>query len=441
MNYKNKYLKYKTKYFNLSQKGGNNIPNKHENNSWFYMPIILYPFEDIIVNFPVSINKNINEINEETKICGTLDENIKKLKKYYSENNIELFDRRNLLKLKDIKFIDIPKYKYLDNFSQLKILEDCGIKNNIDNIIKILIEKNIGEKYIFDIKDYKEIEISNFFKENEKKIIKIQNINKKLYEASNIKDQDEKDKTYKIYNDVEVIMREATDNNDVVLIYFGFRDDIDFNLFFNLNRNHSGMILYFIDKDSRWYDDKLGYYINIINELAKSHNKYAFYGMSMGGYASIIASLYFPGKSCIVISSTPQTINFKNMQNLIVDCPRTSVANNIVHKLDLISINIPKLLEEKVGYTTKIYTLVGKSECNDNKRFLDLFHIGIIMNFPNVSSIVYDIPTHKLGNYLNIATIISTISLEKNFDLLFNDQNKGNTLLFNSIKFRPKPIL
>jgi hypothetical protein len=73
-----------------------------------------------------------------------------------------------------------------------------------------------GGNYIKD-------EIINFFNESETKIIKIQNINKKLYDASNIKGLDEKDKTYKINNDVDVIMREATDDNDVVLIYFGFR--------------------------------------------------------------------------------------------------------------------------------------------------------------------------------------------------------------------------
>lgn len=289
-----------------------------------------------------------------------------------------------------------------------------------------------GGNYIKD-------EIINFFNESEKKIIKIQNINKKLYDASNIKGLDEKDKTYKINNDADVIMREATDDNDVVLIYFGFRDDFDFNLFFNLNRNHSGMILYFIDHDNRWYDDKLGFYINIINKYTESKNKYAFYGMSMGGYASIITSLYFPKKSCIVISSTPQTVNFKTIKNLIIDCPRPSVANNIVHNLDLIAINIPKLLQEKAGYTTKIYTLVGKSECKDNKRFLDLFHVGMIMNFPNVSSIVYDIASHKLGEYLIVGTIISTISL--NFDLLFDNQINGNKLLFDNIKYRPKPII
>jgi hypothetical protein len=231
-------------------------------------------------------------------------------------------------------------------------------------------------------------------------------------------------------------MREATDDNEFVLIYFGFRDDLNFNLFFNLNRNHSGMILYFIDRDTRWYDDKMGFYINIINKYAESKDNYVFYGMSMGGYASIIASLYFPTKKCVVISSTPQTFNFKTMQNLIIDCPRQLVADTIVHKLDLITINIPKLLQEKAGYTTKIYTFVGKSECKDIRRHLDLFHIGMIMNFPNVSSIVYDIASHKLGEYLNVANIISTISSKKNFDVLFENQINGNKLLFNNINYR-----
>ena len=40
---------------------------------------------------------------------------------------------------------------------------------------------------------------------------------------------------------------------------------------------------------------------------------------------------------------------------------------------------------------------------------------------------------------LIVGTIISTISL--NFDLLFDNQINGNKLLFDNIKYRPKPII
>ena len=177
----------------------------------------------------------------------------------------------------------------------------------------------------------------------------------------------------------------------------------------------------------------MGLYINVINKYAKKYNKYAFYGMSMGGYASIITSLYFPDKLCICIPSSPQTGNFSSMRNLIIDT--RSETDPKVNPLQLITINIPKLLQEKAGYTTKIYSLVGKSECEDLQYIhLDQFHIGMIINYPNVSSIIYNVSSHSLGKYLNVASIVETISL--NFDLLFNNQIEGNRLLFNNIKFR-----
>ena len=59
MNYKLKYLKYKNKYFKLSQKGGTIIPNGFADDYyWFKNIIVLSPFYDINLEFPGSLKNN-----------------------------------------------------------------------------------------------------------------------------------------------------------------------------------------------------------------------------------------------------------------------------------------------------------------------------------------------------------------------------------------------
>jgi len=428
MNYKNKYLKYKNKYLKLSQKGGTIIPDDFADDYyWFKNIIVLSPFYDINLEFPGSLKNN-----------SIIYDNINKIKDYYISLNIDLNNRRNLLNLTDINFNDDNFYMSLNNVSLDKILNECNIHDNVINNAKMIINQNKGDIIKFNAHDY----IINNFKDhfsNLEKKFKIHKINKILYDNSN-EIENKTYNTYKIYKDVDVVIRDPIndDPNNIVFILFGYWGDNNFQLYYNLNKNHSGMILYFIDRDNKWYDDKIGFYINIIKKYAK-YNKYAFYGMSMGGYASLIASLYFDDKQCICIPSSPQTASFLNMTNIIID--KSQIENDNysqkVNPLPLIKINIPKLLLEKKGYTTKIYCLIGKSECEDKEYLhLDQYHIGMIINFPNVSNIIYNISTHSLGYYLNVGTIIQTIS--SNFDVLFNDQIQGNTILFNGIKKREK---
>ena len=434
MDYKTKYLKYKTKYLKLLQNGGNIVPTNPPDSSWFIMPFLLAPFTDMVVIFPEKMHKTfeyLNRVLPDLKI-GTLTEYIDILTKFYISNGINLDDRRNLLKLPYVNFTDIPKYINLDGKIQLQILIHAGfILQNIEVITSHLVQLNKDEIFIFYIRDYIWQEFPNF-RTNITQLVKIHNINKLLYDRSNAQ-SDDKNKTYRIYFGANVVIREASGSSDVVLISFGHWGDNTFQTFFTLNKSHQGMILYFIDSDNRWYDNKWEVYVNVIRKYADRYNKYAFFGLSMGGYASMLTSLYFPTKSCVNLSLSPQTLNFSNATNLIIDTKQKK--NPIINKLDFISINIPKLLEERAGYTTKIYTLVGKSECDETHYIqFDQFHIGSIINYPNVSTIIYDISSHSLGRYLKIDSIIE--SLTQNFDLLFSSQLEGNRLLYERIIYR-----
>ena len=250
MDYKTKYLKYKKKYLKLSQRGGFNIPNQpKKTQSWFFMPFILSSFTDVVVEFTEPIYKSCDDLNIKFDgLIGTLQDNIEIFKKYLIGKNIDLSDRRNLLKINNV-FFDDTKYSHLTSDSQDYLLNEVGIREKIEKIALNLIEKNGGEEYKFYIKDYMWINVNDYFT-NVNKVIKIQNINKRLYDISN-KQIDEKNKTYKIYDDVDVVMREAVDSNDVVIICFGYWGDLNFQLFYTLNKNHSGMILYFIDRDKK----------------------------------------------------------------------------------------------------------------------------------------------------------------------------------------------
>jgi hypothetical protein len=101
--------------------------------------------------------------------------------------------------------------------------------------------------------------------------------------------------------------------------------------------------------------------------------------------------------------------------------------------------DIPNVLN-KFQYNTKIYTLIGKSECNDYKEsdpknlFLDTLHIGAIINCTNVTTMIFNAATHRLLSEINIKILLETICNE--FDTFFDDQKKGNALLQNIPYFK-----
>jgi hypothetical protein len=105
MDYKTKYLKYKNKYLKINNiKGGKEIPHASEISndhtySWFIMPLLLKPFNDIQVDFPNQFNEESILLKNEFDWIRSIDEIYVLIKNYYLQNNIELDNRRNLQKL------------------------------------------------------------------------------------------------------------------------------------------------------------------------------------------------------------------------------------------------------------------------------------------------------------------------------------------------------
>jgi hypothetical protein len=436
--YKNKYLKYKIKYLNLiKQKGGGGgwVPfNLPDTQSWFFMPVLLRPFKDIQIDFPNEFldesnnlkstyhNYNLNEINDI-------------LIQYYNSNNLDLNNRRELTKL-GLIFDDLPYYKHLSQHFQEKILNDLDIKYSLDVITQSIINKYKNWKFNFFSKDNVWINVQDIFTSMYKqvKIHIINKYNKNLYEITNNKDYKESNNKYFIYLENDVIIREAVDNTKIVLIVFGHWGD-SFELFYNLNKSSNGLIIYFNDRMNKWYSEKMGLFISIIKKYANSYEKYAFIGASMGGYGSLYSSLLFPDKKCITISLVPNIKNLANSNNIIFDT-RDSTITPKINQFNEIKYNILDLLEEK-NYNTKIYTIIGRSECNDfgiKNLSMDHFNIGMIINYPNVSTIIYNKDTHLIACHVKFNTIYDIILRE--FDNLYDDPVNGRKILFDNIEIK-----
>ena len=436
--YKNKYLKYKKKYFNLIEQkggGGGRVPNFFpDTQSWFFMPVILRPFGDIQIDFPNEFLDESNNLKSTYKNYN-LDDINKMLIDYYKSNNLDLNNRRELTNL-GLLYDDLPYYKHLSQNFQEKILNDLNIKDSLDVITQLINQKYQNWEFNFFPKDNVWINVQDIFTSMSKlvKIHLINKYNKNLYEITNNKDYKESNNKYFIYLENDVIIREAVDDTKIVLIVFGHWGD-KFQLFYNLNRSSNGLIIYFNDRMNKWYSEKMGLFISIINKYANSYEKYAFIGASMGGYGSLYSSLLFPDKKCITISLVPNIKNLANSNNIIFDT-RDSTIKPKINQFQEIKYNVLDLLEEK-NYNTKIYTIIGRSECNDfgiKNLSMDHFNIGMIINYPNVSTIIYNKDTHLIAGEIKFNTIYDIILC--NFDILYKDPAKGRQILFNKIEFK-----
>ena len=429
MNSKNKYIKYKNKYLNLlNQKAGaytvpTEMPASH---SWFLMPLLFLPFNDIHVDFPSKfIDESIQLKNQFIDIFS-ITEISEILKNYYINKGINLNNRRSLEKINNVTFDDSPLFLHLIGDSQEVILNETNTRYSTDVIIASIINKFPGEKFNYYTKDY-------YFKYINGNLIKIQLIdyyNKFLY-------LNKSETKYEIYKGLDCLFCQPTNNdNKKVLICFGFWGDDSFSMFNTISKYYDGLILYFIDTSNQWYSDKFNFYIQLINEYANMYNDYYFLGMSMGGYASIYMSLCFPHKRCISISLNPQILSTGSKDNIIIQRQNETIPK--VDPLLKIKFNILDKLKENMNYTTKIYTLIGKNECSDNNEWLlmDQFHIGLIADYPNVNIIINNESTHGIGFKIKLSSIIKIISQNYTFDIMFYDQKNGNKLLFDNIQYK-----
>ena len=128
MDYKNKYLKYKKKYLELkNQTGGHKVPLVlPETQSWFFMPILLKPFEeDIEVVFP----DEFYEINYPDIGLIPFNNINNYLIDFYNSKNINLSTRFSLIKKLGVEFDDKHSL-HLRPTDQEKILNDLFFENN-----------------------------------------------------------------------------------------------------------------------------------------------------------------------------------------------------------------------------------------------------------------------------------------------------------------------
>lgn len=452
MDYKIKYLKYKNKYFKIKNiKGGNEIPDSSKvsnksTHSWFIMPILLKSFSDIKVNFPDEFNEESIRLKNEFNWIKSIEEIFELIKNYYLQNSIELDNRRNLQKL-NLKPIydDKPFFLHLTQESQENILNTDYFRDNlidvsIYQIISSLISKFSKWKYDFYLKDYKYQNYYDIFNRTEK-IIKIQTINRQMF----IKYENDDKSKIELYNNADVIIIEPENNNynqnNKVLFCFGYWGDNNFGLFNTIFYSQfKSLVIYFIDRENKWYSNLMGSYISLIKDMAINYLKYTFLGLSMGGYGVLYASVYFPDKECITFSFSPQTLNIKNKKNILVHNNNDSFGNKLVDELLYIPRDIPDIFNEKGYFSTKIYLFTAKSERDDKPEInskiyykLDNFHIGAIINYPNISCLILNIDSHSLGSKIKINSVINLIP--EHFDLFYNDQINANKLLFDKIKF------
>ena len=450
---KEKYLKYKNKYNILkSQIGGSHkiiiIPeNIPATQSWFYMPILLAPFNNVLVNFDNKIENFVNQLKNNSFISINLKDCIEKIKSFYKDKGVNLNDFNDL---KNFSFNFDGQY-HLPADQQEYLLNYSEIRAQLDFIIQYMFTKENNEllrgceiilmdykgSHIF-IKKYKD----NFHGITIKRKINI--ISQQSCEI--IKNKDEIKNTI-LQNNIDVYLRPIDDPlwkiKDQALIVFGGWGDRQYNLY-TILKNYKGYVIYFSDKYNEWYSGLISSFIQFINEFTVTINKLTFLGWSMGGYAALHSSVYFPGKECICISMVPQTINYKNYNNKIIikqnaDYKSNSNPKPLVESIELMYKDIPTVLNEHPHYTTKIYTMVGKSECDDynihnTHLLIDSLHIGAIINYPNVSSIIYNIASHRFLEKINFIDLLNII--ENDFNILFSNQNSGNKLLSDHVKQR-----
>lgn len=251
-------------------------------------------------------------------------------------------------------------------------------------------------------------------------------------------------------NNIDVLIRNINDpsitiKNQVLFVFDGWGGR--FSNLYNITKNYNGMIIFFSDKYNEWYSGLLGAFLEVIKEFALNIDNYIFLGLSMGGYAALHASVYFPFKRSICIAIGPQTVDFNKYKKLAFkedvlynEGKKVGEQPIIIPTVDIYK-SIPQVFNEHEGYNTKIYNLLGKSECNDYTSYntpmhFDAMHIGAIMEYPNVKAVIFNAATHRLLEKFNLKNILSII--ENKFDILFFNQNEGLQILVNEISYFTK---
>jgi hypothetical protein len=453
MDFKLKYFEYKNKYFNLKKQYGGVVKTTQvtvlsesppETNSNIFMPIILAPFENVKVTIDEEIERTLRDNH-----VPTFTEVIELVKGYYIDHNINL---SNVWNLSTLYYFDSPPFHISGNDQEELLYTYARLEQHLLQIYlciygfetranftgKTITIDIIDNIYDTDINCW---DVDNFYGDTINRTIKIASvftdkinenldgITRKLTEHS-----------------IDVVVRDHRDpkwtNKNQALIVFGDYDH-KYHGLENILNTYNGYVIYFGDKYNEWYGGLISAFISFIKGYADRIENYIFYGKSMGGYAALYASVYFPGKNCICVAISPHTINYKNYRNKITiksnaDWNKDNEHGKppLIQTFDRIYKDIPTILSEHMGYNTKIYIMIGKSECDDygekmEHLNLDLLHMGAVINYNNVSSIIYGVASHHLRWHINFDNLLNVISSE--FTTLYRDQNEGNTIISERI--------
>jgi hypothetical protein len=260
---------------------------------------------------------------------------------------------------------------------------------------------------------------------------------------------------------IDVVLRNINDeswtNKHNALVVFGGWGDRLYSVY-TIFKNYNGYIIYFSDKYNQWYKPLISAFISVVKKYASSITNFIFFGWSMGGYAALHASISFSAaldpalqKKCVCIALTPQTANYlgsryRSKLKLKGDSIYGISGNRdvpLIQPIEHMYKDIPTLLEENPTYSTKIFILIGKSECKDVINFkspdgsvppmyIDSLHLGLLLNFRNVSAVVFNRETHRLmESGINFPQLLNMCDTQ--FDRLFSDS--GIDLLF-SLNYR-----
>jgi hypothetical protein len=155
MDYKTKYLKYKNKYLQLKkQLGGARVPTTTPSTqSWLYMPLLLLPFNDVVVNFPIQFHNAITEYNTANPDLQikTIDQIKNELKEKYQTNGVNLNNRESIQHVLNFRYDDSNKLHLTGN-DQEKLIDKFELGYTFDILVSIFINKCSNIEFEFRIK-------------------------------------------------------------------------------------------------------------------------------------------------------------------------------------------------------------------------------------------------------------------------------------------------